>query len=367
MSSPNSAPAVWASAKLLEFDFAGIEAKLLGWCMGDAPYMRLAGLGVHAYLASHVLKRPADLTWPDDQLASYFKAIKKSEDPDVATAYNQSKRTVHGKGYGMTVHGLYMNNLKLFSSLSEAEHLNKVYEDIAPALPQFHTAVRHTAHEKHYLGGAGTYTYKPEARSVSGHPYQYQHWFWSVVHYERLTLSQKLWRQKRGMPVIDINNISYGVSLGEDAKRVVAFYPQSIARGVLTEASLPLFDPEDPLYDRCYVGDTYFGRTPLRAPIHDSLLMEVPTRLVDYVVERVAYAMQRPVEALPCDPSWNQGTHLQIGVDAKIGTDWGHMSGLALPSFVYDPEVPGDSPYSPAEEVDEEDVRDLEVTWQPNV
>ena len=161
--------------------------------------------------------------------------------------------------------------------------------------------------------------------------------------------------------MMEFNGIWYGVTLGEDGKRVVALYPQSIARGVLTEAAFPLFDPEDPWADRCYIGDCYYGETPLRAPIHDSLLLEVPTRMVDRVIERAALAMQRPVDALPCPAAWGIGAHLTIGVDAKIGLDWGTMASVEVPSLA-DLGVAADLPPSWDEgSEDEDDQLDLET------
>lgn len=362
------APAVWSSAKLIELDFSGIEAVLLGWFMRDPAYIRLAKLGMHAYVASHVLGRPADLTWPDPQLAAYFSAIKNADDVPTVTAYNQSKRTVHGKGYGMTVHGLLRNNPTLFRTLKDAQRIDEVYCAVAPALPVFHQSVRHTAYTQHYLGGAATYTYDPDQRQVGGHPYQYLHWFWSVVAYERLSLGQKIWREKRGMPLIDIAGQWFGVTLGEDAKAVVAFYPQSTARGVLTEAGLKLFDPDHPLRDQYYIGDLYYGQTPLRAPIHDSFLLEVPTRKVDTVLARASAAMQAPVDALPCPIAWGMGPHLTIGVDAKVGVNWGHMEKVKLPSWAEaletSTEVASDTLYTPDDVDQEEDVADLEVRWE---
>lgn len=353
------APAVWDATCLIEADYSGIEAVLLGWCMRDPAYMQLAKLGMHAYLASHLLKRPADLGWPTAELAAYFKTIKNDPAPLTQRAYNQAKRTVHGKGYGLTVYGLLRNNPQLFKSLKEAEHIDKVYQQIAPSVPRFHASVRDTAHRQHYLGGAGTYTYDHTTLKVSGHPFAYKHWFWSVVAYERLTESQRLWRLKRDMPMIDINGIWWGVKLGEDAKRVVALYPQSIARGVLTEGCFQLFTPESPTY----IGDVYYGAIPLRAPIHDSLLLEVPTRLRDRVLERCALAMQAPVAALPCPPEWGMGTHLSIDVEAKVGADWAHMEKVALPTYGEGArvvEVASDTPYTPEDDDAEDDVLALE-------
>ncbi len=362
----SNAPAVWSSSKILEFDFAGIEQVLMGWFFQSPRYIRIAKLGTHAIVASNVLHRqapqtwqPADLSWPDAEIGAYLKTIKKSADGHVDLMYNQSKRTVHGTAYGLTTYGMCRNFPKTFPTVKSAEAVQRVYFDLAPEVPTFHTVVRHTAHEQHFLGGPPPYVYLPDQLKVSGHPYGYQHWFWSVVSYRRLDPAQVLWHRKRKLPTMEWNGIHYATQLGEDAKRCVAMYPQGSARGVLTEACFPLFDPEDALADRCYIGDFYYGQTPLRAPIHDSLLVECPTRKVDALIERVAYAMQMPVEALPCPEDWGLGSHLTIGVDAKLGPSWGEMHGIPVPSL-QDLGVANDTPYSPAEDEDEEDVAALE-------
>jgi len=359
--------AVWASAKILEFDYAGIEQVLMGWFFQSARYIRIAKLGTHAIVASTVLHRqtpriwsPADLSLPDKEIAAYLKTIKKTEDEAVGLVYDQCKRTVHGTAYGLTTHGMVRNFPTIFPTLKVAEETQRIYFDVAPEVPEFHTSVRHTAHQQKYLGGAATYQYLPAERKVIGHPYGYKLWLWSVVAYERLNPGQLLWRQKRKLPTIEINGIWYGITLGEDAKRAAAFYPQGTARGVLTDACFPLFDPEDPLAESCYIGDCYFGRTPLRAPIHDSLLIEAPTRMVDRIIERVCRAMMRPIDAMPCPPEWGMGEYLTVGVDGKIGADWGSMVGLDLPRYE-DLEIASDSPYTPAEDEDEDDVLDLET------
>ncbi len=353
------APAVHPPSKILEFDFSGIEQVVMGWCMNDAQYIRIAKLGTHAIVASHELGAPANLSWPDEQLAAYLKSIKKSKEERVQQIYDRSKRCVHGIAYGLTVYGMCRNFPKTFPTLKAAEKIQDVYFAIAPGVPKFHAVVRHTAHEQHYVGGSATYQYLPDQMKVIGHPFAYKHWFWSVVAYERITESQRLWRVKRGMPTMEFNGIWYGVTLGEDAKRCVADYPQSISRGVLTEACFPLFDREDPLSDQCYIGDTYYDRTPLRAPIHDSLLMEVQGRHVDRVIERTALAMLRPVDALACPAAWGLGAALTIGVDGKIGDDWGTMEALALPMVNWG--VASDVPTTPAEDDDEDQLLDLET------
>jgi len=197
--------AVWSSAKILEFDFAGLEQVLMGWFFQSGKYIRIAKLGTHAIVASHELKRPADLAWSDADLGAYLKTIKKSPEEAVQQVYDRSKRCVHGIAYGLTTHGMCRNFPKTFPTLASAQKIQDVYFTLAPEVPAFHTAVRHTANEQHYLGGPAVYQYHPQQMQVIGHPYGYKHWFHSVVAYQRLTESQRLWRKKRGLSIVEIN------------------------------------------------------------------------------------------------------------------------------------------------------------------
>ena len=359
---------VWSSAKILEFDYAGLEQVVMGWCMNDPAYIDTAKLGTHALVAAHELKRPPDPKWSRTDRAAYFKAIKKDE----PVVYDRSKRVVHGTAYGLTPFGMVKTYPQHFPTLKIAEATQKVYFDIAPGVPKFQANVQHTAHIKRFLGGAEPYQYFPgetrqEKARVIGHPFQYKHWFWSVVSYDRLTQAQYLWRVRRPQfPLVQFNDIWYGVTLGEDAKRATAYYPQSIGRGILTEGCWPLFDPEDPLAGRCFIGDVYYGDTPLRAPIHDSLLLEVPTRKVDMVIERCAYAMQYPMTTdewfarLPCPLDWGIGPGLVVNVEAKAGPDWGSMKEIQIPS-AGELGLSTDVLATAADEEDEESILDLEV------
>lgn len=352
-----SAPAVHRGTRLLEVDFSGVEAVLSGWSMGDPHFIRLAKLGVHAGLASHVLKRPYEGTWADAEIARYFKAIKHDE-PQV---YDRSKRCVHGKNYGLTVHGMTKNFPETFPNLKIARQFEVIYEQMAPALPVWHTDIRQVAYDLNYLGGAR----KPQHYSdrvaqvfarnprLAYHPYGYKHWFWSVLGFRPISFSLYSDRLRRHEPVTQIQGKYFAVTLGDDAKRAVAFFPQSIAAALLKEVMLRLFTPGG----AAYIGDAYYGRTPLRAPIHDSLLLEVPWRVWDYVLEQVYREMMRPVPELPLDwvdPGLRQqlglGPLLSIGVAAKAGMDWLNMEDLASPTLQELGVAPDGRLFSPADE-----------------
>jgi hypothetical protein len=128
-----------------------------------------------------------------------------------------------------------------------------------------------------------------------------------------------------------------------------------------------------------FIGDAYFGRTPLRAPIHDSLLLEIPNRAWDRVVETVVRVMQDPIPELPLPAAWQMGSCLRIGVAAKAGKNWAPclpaaeaaalgarpnpdgMADITIPTLEAEDVTPGidQSPGLPWEERDWEDWKEL--------
>lgn len=295
---------------LLESDYVGIEAVLVGWLCGDPDYVRFAHLGIHGRLAAILLDKPADPAWSDDELAGYFKQIKDEN----FFLYDRAKRNVHGSNYGLTVIGMQLRYPELFPKQKDARHVQDLYWEMAPKVKPWQMSLRLFTHEHHYLGG-------PVGTLPAGHPYGYKHRFYDVISYRPITPTQAIRREARGYPVLELGGKPMAVEFGSDAKKCVAFPPQSIARGVLTETAIRLYDPraESP----SYIGDLYFGRTPLRTPVHDSLLNEIPKSKVDVAVEALTREMLRPVDRLPCPAEWGMGSHLNFGVEVKLGTDWG--------------------------------------------
>ncbi len=350
-----------ASTRLLEVDYSGIEAVEVGWYDRDPAFIRLAKLGVHAYLASHLLQRPADLRWSDADLLAYFKELKEAN----PLLYDRAKRCVHGTNYGLTPYGMASTFPELYPTDKEAERVQRIYFEICPNLPVWHHALRVQAHDTGWLGGDGAVMtcdtnacYKANWAGPSpwAHPFQYKHWFWSVLAYSPITEAQRLRRVKAGQPCAEINGRWFAVKWGEDSKRVIAFYPQSTARGVLTRPMRNLFVDRD---HPSYIGEVYFGRTPFRAPIHDSLLLEIPLGRWDSTLEKVCREMQRPIQEQPLPVSWNMGTHLTVGIEAKAGQNWKDTKTIQHPTW----EALGDikETYFGVEEEDEEDAMDMGV------
>jgi DNA polymerase I-like protein with 3'-5' exonuclease and polymerase domains len=329
---------------LAEFDFNAIEAIQTGWYSSDPSYMRLASKSPHAFMTTHSKDfdgEPAQLDWPDDKLAEYLKWVKHEK--KYKKLYEKNKRQIHGSSYGLTAKGLLLTYPELFASLKDAQATMDLFFGLFPKIKQFQNSVRKRAHEQMYLGG-------------DDHPFKYKHWFFDVYTFKRINQQQAKQRQLLGDHCVEINRKWYAVYPGKDSKRCIAFYPQSTAGGVLREALLRLFVPGSPWY----IGDVYYGKTPLRMPIHDSIVLEIPKSRLDKTIEKVYKAMTHPIIQQPCPDEWNQGEYLTkeqldylettnqltspreimestkyltIGVEAEVGTNWGGMEDLDLRRF----------------------------------
>jgi uracil-DNA glycosylase family 4 len=351
--------------RLVEFDLRAVESVETGWCMGDPSFIRLAYLGVHAYLASYLMDKPASLDWSDEDLARYFAEIKKTRQ-DV---YKPAKVMVHAGSYGLTVQGMVEHFPQIFASLKDAQRVVDVFHAIVPRLPEWHARLRDLAHQNGYLGGPFVDDYHQLTRSGKHHSFALRHWYWSVLAFKPMTQMEyrktMIWATKQhridehGRPkgVVLLNGRPFRAQLGEDAKRAIAFYPQSLAAGRLKEAQLDLFHPES----ESFVGDIYYGRTPFRVPIHDSLLLEVPDATFDRVVETVVGVMRAPEIRQPCPIEWGIGSHLAVDVAVKAGRTWARMDDVAIPPMKAAVAEPSDLP---AEESELEDVADLGVMLQ---
>lgn len=337
------------SCRLLEVDFSGIEAVLTGrllWQLGfdsagARQYIRLARLGMHAAVTGGKVGVPVDLTQPDDVLKPQLDAIKDQHPLE----YDTSKRTVHAKNFGMSTYGQVEKFPEFFPTLRIAEEFERYYYALAPDLPKMHSALRKQARETGFLGGI---TLPPATPTIWDHPYGYKHWFHDVLSYQpvnEFTARKWLKDPARAHRIVYLHGRPFRMQTGNDGNRVIAFYPQSTAAGRLKEVELALFVPDSP----DYIGDCYFGRTPLLGPIHDSLLLHVPNACFDRVAEIVIRVMQTPSARLPIPHDWQWGPYLPIGVSAKTGKNWMAMEKLSVPAWEWVPAIDADPPVLPRE------------------
>lgn len=296
--------------QLVELDWVGQEAVFTGFYAGDPGYIRLATLGIHDFFNAYQEGKPADLAWDDEKLGEYLAWAKE----EFEETRDPCKRTVHGKNYGLTWKGMFERFPWIFQTAKMAKEYSAAFDRLFPCIVKFHETVMELANKQHYLGGAGQ------------HPFNYVHWFWDVYSFRKITPSayraREIANQRRAL----LRGVPYAVDDGGDSNRVKAFFSQSTNAAVLRKTCRKLFNPASP----DFIGDVFYGRTPLRAPIYDSLLLEIPTEKVDRVVEVVAPVMMAPIRQMPLPPEWGLGEFLTLRVDAKIGRTWGDMKKLSL-------------------------------------
>lgn len=219
---------------LLECDWKGIEAVLVGWFAGDPDYTRLARLGVHDYMGIHMAGGTVDLSLPDFSLKVLFRDFKRAH-PKLR---DDAKHTVHGTNYGM--------GPRLMSDLyempeREAKRLQALYFDLFPKVRAWQKSVLDRASKECKLRN----------------PFGYEMPFWEVFRWDS---KYQRW------------------ALGEDAKSAIAFLPRDTAAAMLKEVLLRLK----------WLADEGI----LLCSTHDSLTCEVPeARLME-----VAQLLKREME-----------------------------------------------------------------------
>lgn len=295
---------------LLEADYGGIEAVETGWFAKDKDYIRLAKLSVHAYLTSHLVKKPIDLNLSNEDLKAALDEIKK----DHYIEYNKAKRVVHGSAYGLSARGLHLTYPEVFPDIKSAKDVQNLFFAVAAKVHNWQKSIVKKADQQGYLGG-------------SDHPFNYRHWFWNVLNYSRVDEREARRLKAVGQQVAKgKDGTLYHVTPGADSKRCIAFYPQSTAGAVLKEDMLTLFNPDSD----DFIGDLYYGQTPLRAPIHDAILLEVPKANLDKAIETVARVMRSPIKQQPLDPDWGMGDYLTMDISLEVGKDWANMNKVKI-------------------------------------
>jgi len=267
--------------------------------------------------------------------------------------------------YGMTPQGMALMFPDLYRSVKEAEHVQDVYFAVAPGVKPWQSAVQQRAHDQGYLGGPAKFGHT-FLTDDNAHPFGYKHYFYGVLAHKTLSDDQVRKAQAQHLPVFEMHGRWFQTILGPEAKSCIAFYPQSTAAGILKEVLLALFASKD---HPSYIGDAWYGRTPLRAPIHDSILLEAPPKQIDRVLEKVYGEMLRPIEEMPIPLEWGMGPLVTIGVEGKMGRSWDAMEKVYDPpgGFKAEAAIASERTYFPATEAEEEDVMDLMVERRAKV
>jgi len=254
---------------LIEADSAAIEAVLVGYCANSPRYIRAAKAGIHDIFMSHVRAyreggRGIDISLADKDLYEACRAAKKEDAsrPLLEQIRDACKRCIHGTNYGLSPFGMHDEYPDEFPTQKVATELQEMYLNLFPEIKTWMRTTRELADRQTYLDNH----------------YQYRHYFYAVTKW---------------------NSKYQRFDLGTDAKRCIAFLPQSDASAIQTEDLLTL--ASDPVI-----------RPMLRLIIHDSHVLECPLDKLDYTCQVLHNTMSRPRPELG---------GLSIGVEIKFGSN----------------------------------------------
>lgn len=242
----------------IECDSSAIEAVLVGVFAGSSRYVALAKRGVHKWLAEKLAGRPVS-----------------KEEP----LYDKVKRIVHLSNYMGTPERIAEEYPDDFKTVAEARKLQDFYfaTEEGQDLRKWHASVLAAAN------GPGHYLQTP---------FGVRHYFFDVL-----------------------NRRDGKLVMGTDAKRSIAFLPQSTASSLQS-----LYLSRLPEEYRTYLLNGLYYIPSLRAIIHDSIVLEVPTPVAETAARDLYTAMTGFVEEIG----------ESVGAECKIGQDLGHMTLLKI-------------------------------------
>ncbi len=264
-----------------ESDFSGIEAVLVGYHANDKDFITLAKTDIHSYFTAYNLHRIgvlpyADLPqlhWSPSDLREALNGIKRrfKAERDIG------KRCIHAGNYRVGPSKLHEEYPEWFPRVKDASAVLAFYYDLFPSITKWHERI----------------CLQVDKTAVTRNSFGHVHRFYQVLNWER-------------------KGTDWNWSYSDDAKRLIAFGPQSDA-AFIGKRALKV------LYYSTEVGPD------LRLFIHDSCFGESDLDRLDRIVPIVKEVMERPVPELPLPPEWGMGQYLTIGSEQKVGTCWGDM------------------------------------------
>jgi hypothetical protein len=233
--------------KLIEGDSAAIEAVLVGYFAGSARYRRLAKCGVHGWLTAKLHGLEIPLTLEDSELQRQSKLSKKQWPED----YEKMKRVVHLSNYLGTKRRIHEEYPDDFPTEREAAKLQQFYlgSDPGQDVRAWQKATVELAH----------------ASKALENNFGLRHRFYSLY----------AWNARRST-----------WEFGDDAKRAVAFRPQSAAAAIQRIIVQRLLERmPQALQWLCLL-------------VHDSIIADVPDAHVDEYCTALYEAMTSPIDEL---------------------------------------------------------------------
>ena len=282
-------------------DFSGIEAVLVGFFANAARYIRLAKLDIHSFFTAYALYelekkiKFEDLpqeSWPDDQLRASLKAIKSA----FGEQRNTNKKLTHGRNYKETAamaQIILLNELGVLMPVKDISKVMDFYDELFPEIPNWHLTLAAEVGGVAHREGVPKQRWGYKARNcVVTNPFGFSHRYYDAVEWEKTPTG-------------------WDWSLGPDAKRLIAFLPQSTARFIKTRAAQRIF--YDPEYQD--VAQTF------RLFVHDEILGECLPEQLERCLLISKQEQERPIPELVMP----DGSLLSLGTEAKTGPVWGEM------------------------------------------
>lgn len=274
------APAGWT---FVARDFKGIEAQLVGHNAGSKDYLRLAKIDVHSYFTAYNLYRVGkittadlpDLKWSDADLKGCLKQIKKRFEVE----RNIGKRCIHAGNYRVGASKLHEEYPQWFPKIKDAAAVLAFYYEVFPEINAWHERLCKLV----------------DRSAIIKNSFGHAHRFYQVLEWT-----------KRGS--------KWEWTYGDDAKRLIAFGPQSDAAFIGKRA-----------LKRLYYNYPETVARWLRLFIHDEIFTECPKDRADEVDSILQFEMEQPIRELPLDPTWGFGSFLAIESEAKRGDCWEGM------------------------------------------
>ena len=261
---------------------------MMGFLAQDRDYLRLANLDIHSFIASHMVKEPADLKWDDKLLREYLQEVRRNY-PDIRD--KNAKQAVLGWQLGMEGGTLFNNNRDIYPKRKDAEMAINLINSLFPRCVKYREEKMWQAHKQGYLLS----------------PYGYLRWFWDVFR----TCTQCHYRNRahckrcRGL----------GMVIGEESKEAISHDVQSCAHGHIKDVMLGIHQKG---IDRegCLINQ-----------VHDDLEFDIPEGKMDLLIPAIQREMEFHNPRL-INEICPQG--LSIRVEEKIGRNLADMAELMI-------------------------------------
>lgn len=235
-------------------DSSAIEAVITGRLMGDKSFERLASIGIHSYLAGKKMGEKLDpMTFTPEDASRIKKANKK--------LYDQMKIMVYGTLYGMGPRLMFMEHRETFPTIAAAEEAQQFLFSEVPLLREWQEGIRSRAHKEKYIRQIG---------------WPYRHHYYNVYHSDG--------------------------SLGDDAKRSVAFGPQNAAAAFMRDNAI--------IIGESAIWGQYL---PANFLVHDGYTLEVPEEDATEAAKFLIAVLTRPIPELG---------GLRVGCEVETGYNW---------------------------------------------